>query len=97
MSLPPILDNKHQDAPSVFEPIALLREARHQKDLPVTEVPSVCILDPDGDIVRGLKESGAAKRLINWPCYHTDLYAFPLAGQIAGIIPCAVEHPLLFW
>lgn len=93
MSLPPILDNKHQDAPSVFEPTALLREARRQKGLPVTEVPSVCILDPDGDIVRGLKKSGAAKRLVNWPCYHTDLYAFPLAGQIAGIIPCAVGAP----
>lgn len=93
MSLPPILDNKHLGAPSVFEPTALLREARRQKGLPVIDVPSVCILDPDGDIVRGLKKAGTAKRIADWPCYHTDLYAFPLAGQIAGIIPCAVGAP----
>jgi len=93
LSLPPILDNKHQDMPSVFEPAALLREARRQKGLSVSDVPPVCILDPDGDIVRDLKKSGAAKRNADWPCYHTDLYAFPLAGQIAGIIPCAVGAP----
>jgi hypothetical protein len=31
MSVPIILDNKEPDAPSVFEPAALLREARRQK------------------------------------------------------------------
>jgi hypothetical protein len=30
----------------------LLREARRQKGLPSAAVPEVCILDPDGDIVR---------------------------------------------
>ncbi len=58
MSLPPILDNKHLDAPSVFGPVALLREARRQKDLAAVDVPPVCILDPDGDIVRRLKNAG---------------------------------------
>ena len=47
MSSAPILDNKNPDAPSVFEPAALLREARRQKGLPEVPVPSVCILDPD--------------------------------------------------
>jgi uridine phosphorylase len=51
------------------------------------------ILDPDGDIVRHLRNSGEAKRFDAWPCYHTDLYAFPLAGQPAGIIACAVGAP----
>ena len=63
MSLPPILDNKHPDAPSVFEPAALLREARRQKSQAVITVPPVCILDPDCDIVRRLKRSGIAKRI----------------------------------
>lgn len=93
MSSPPILDNKHPDAPSVFEPVALLREARRQKGLAVIDVPPVCILDPDGDIVRRLKNSGQAKRFDAWPCYHTDLYSFPLARQTAGIIGCAVGAP----
>ena len=93
MSSPPILDNKYPDVPSVFEPTALLREARRQKGLASINVPPVCILDPDGDIVRRLKSSGQAKRFDAWPCYHTDLYSFPLAGQTSGIIACAVGAP----
>jgi len=90
---PPILDNKHPDAPSVFEPVALLREARRQKALVATDVPPLCILDPDGDIARRLKDSSLAKRYDAWPCYHTDLYSFTLAGQTAGIVACAVGAP----
>ena len=40
MSSTPILDNKHPDSPSVFEPAALLREARRQKALSVADIPS---------------------------------------------------------
>ncbi len=93
MSSPPILEAKHPDAPSVFEPAALLRQARRQKGLAAVDVPPVCILDPDADIVRRLKKTGEAKCLDAWPCYHTDLYTFPLAGQIAGIIGCVVGAP----
>ena len=93
MSSPPILDNKQPDAPSVFEPAALLREARRQKGLATVDVPPVCVLDPDGDIVRRLKSAGEARRFDGWPCYHTDLYSFPLAGQTAGIVACAVGAP----
>jgi hypothetical protein len=39
-----IFDNKYPDAPSMFEPIALLREARRQKGLATIDVPPVCIL-----------------------------------------------------
>ena len=52
MVTPPILDNKHTSMPSVFAPAALLREARRQKGLDAVAVPPVCILDPDGDLVR---------------------------------------------
>jgi len=90
---PPILDNKDSQAPSMFEPAALLREARRQKGLPVADMPALCILDPDGDILRRLRASGEAKRLDAWPCYHTELYGFELAGRLAGIIGCAVGAP----
>jgi hypothetical protein len=49
---PPILAGKHYDEPSAFVPENLLREARRQKGLKDGTVPSVCVLDPDGDIVR---------------------------------------------
>src|SRR5229473_2665648 len=61
MLTPPILDNKDASSPSVFVPSALLREARHQKNLATVQVPPVCLLDPDGDIVRTLRKTGKAK------------------------------------
>ena len=62
-AVPPILDNKRQRAASVFRPAALLREARRQKGLAAADVPPVCLLDPDGDIVRRLRrKAGAALR-----------------------------------
>jgi uridine phosphorylase len=86
MTLPPILDNKNPASPSVFAPAALLREARRQKGLADAKVPRVCILDPDGDLVRQLRKSGAAKPFEAWPCYHTELDIFELAGESVGIV-----------
>jgi len=90
--VPIILDNKSPSAPSVFQPAALLREARRQKKVPAADVPAVCILDPDGDIVRRLRAERRAQRF-DWPCYHTDLDTFELAGQTVGILGCAVGAP----
>lgn len=91
--MPSILDNKNTSAPSVFLPAALLREARRQKGLAAVAVPPVCILDPDGDIVRRLRQTGQATAFNEWPCYHTNLDAFTLAGQTVGIVGCAVGAP----
>jgi uridine phosphorylase len=86
MIVPPILDNKHVSMPSVFVPAALLREARRQKGLDDVKVPAVCILDPDGDLVRQLRQTGMAKSSAGWPCYHTELDTFELGGHRVGIV-----------
>ena len=91
--MPPLLRNKNPSAPSVFQPKALLREARRQKGLATIEVPSICILDPDGDVVRRLRSTGQSRPFAGWPCYHTELDAFTLAGQTVGIVGCAVGAP----
>jgi hypothetical protein len=57
---PPILADKEFAAPSVFEPANLLREARRQKGLTEAKIPEICILDPDGDMLRWLRRSGRA-------------------------------------
>ena len=88
--LPPILADKDHGATSVFTPSNLLREARRQKGLAAVPVPEICVLDPDGDILRGLCRSGHARRLHSWACYHTELYAFDCEGEGFGIIGCAV-------
>src|SRR6266852_1372511 len=86
MLTPPILDNKDASSPSVFVPSALLREARRQKNLATVQVPPVCLLDPDGDIVRTLRKTGKAKPFAGWPCYHTELDTFWLADRQVGIV-----------
>ncbi|ACL57687.1 nucleoside phosphorylase [Methylobacterium nodulans] len=88
--LPPILRGKHHGAASAFTPENLLREARRQKGLPDTPVPEVCILDPDGDVVRYLRATGRAQRVESWVCYHSDMDRFTQGGREYGIVGCAV-------
>ena len=88
----PILSNKQWKQPSVFEPSSLLREARRQKGVPEGSVPEICVLDPDGDLSRHLRDSGA-KRNPYWACYHTEMYDLVLEGRTVGVIGCAVGAP----
>jgi len=90
---PPILADKDYAAVSVFEPANLLREARRQKQVPEIAVPEICILDPDGDILRVLRREGHASLAAGWACYHTELYSFDLAGETVGIVGYAVGAP----
>ncbi|CAG0969394.1 hypothetical protein PLCT2_01257 [Planctomycetaceae bacterium] len=83
---PPILSNKVHQAPSVFTPENLLREARRQKSIPAGTVPAICVLDPDGDIVQHLIDTGQAQRNPCWACYHTTMYNFTRGGLEYGLI-----------
>jgi uridine phosphorylase len=87
---PPILADKEFRAPSVFEPANLLREARRQRGIPEAEIPAICVLDPDGDILRALRREQRASLSTAWACYHTELYEFDYESERFGIIGCAV-------
>lgn len=87
---PPILAGREYAAPSVFAPENLVREARRQKGMPALAVPEICILDPDGDIVRALATAGRLRPSPGWACYHTTLYEFERDGELFGILGCAV-------
>jgi uridine phosphorylase len=89
----PLLQDKHFEQASVFRPENLLREARRQKNLPIGEIPQICLLDPDGDIVRQLRADGRAQACPGWACYHTDLITIDLDGERIGIVGCAVGAP----
>lgn len=86
----PILDLKSHAAPSIFLAENMLREARRQKNLSDIPVPPVCILDPDGDLLRQLQRANDATSCGGWACYHTTMYAFEHAGMHFGIIGGAV-------
>jgi len=73
--VPPILALKHYNTSSAFAPESLLREARRQRRIADTKIPAVCILDPDGDMLRHLVASGQARLEPAWACYHTQLFS----------------------
>jgi uridine phosphorylase len=86
----PLLGAKALDEPSVFLPENLLREGRRQRGRPDEQVPNVCLLDPDGDIVRYLTRTGQATEHGGWACYHTTLWDFELSGERVGVVGSAV-------
>ena len=88
-ALPPILAAKHYSEASTFTPQNLLREARRQKGIAEADVPSVCVLDPDGDLVRRLKNR-QARLDHSWSCYHTQLYRLSQNDLELGFVGCAV-------
>ena len=86
----PLLERNDHSAPSVFRPENMLRESRRQKGLGSGEVPPVCLLDPDGDIVDYVRTQFGATRSPHWACYHTRLWEWSADGVRYGIVGYAV-------
>lgn len=86
----PILAAKATGAPSLFRPESLIREGRRQLGRTDDPVPDVCLLDPDGDVVRYLRRTDAAVLHPGWACYHTELWASEHDGVQFGVVGCAV-------
>src|SRR3989440_9887790 len=89
----PLLTHKQYDAPSVFTPENLLREARRQKGIAAGQVPAICVLDPDGDLVDYLQATGLAYDHPTWACYHTALATFMHDEIEYGILGRVVGAP----
>ena len=85
-----ITDNKHYNEPSVFTPENLLKEARRQKNLDNCEVPDICVLDPDGDLVDYLIRTNQATINECWACYHTKLYNVKQNDFEFAVLGCGV-------
>jgi uridine phosphorylase len=90
---PPILRPKPYDEPSVFQAQNLLRESRRQRGIPESAVPDVCLLDPDGDVVRHLRAAGLVSRHPGWACYHSEMWITRRNGDDVGIVSCVVGAP----
>ncbi len=48
------------------------------------------MLDPDGDVVRHLAESGRGSPHPGWACYHTEMWSVDLDGLEVGVVGMAV-------
>jgi uridine phosphorylase len=91
--VPPIIRQKAYEQSSVFIPENLLREAKRQSAIPAGKVPSICVLDPDGDIVENLLARNQARPNEFWACYHTKMHDFELDEMALGIIGYTVGAP----
>lgn len=92
MKRTPIIDHDPAE-PAVFEPGNLLDGARRQKGLPSGRVPAGCLLDMDGELVERLVASGRAAIDPSWPCFHTKLHRWALAGSEVGVVGGTVGAP----
>jgi uridine phosphorylase len=86
----PLIDRDDHASPSIFRPENMLREARRQKGLRFGSVAPLCILDPDGDVVRHVRQTRQARRSPHWACYHTEMWEWEDDGRRYGIVGCAV-------
>jgi uridine phosphorylase len=86
----PLLNRTDHQAPSVFRPENLLREARRQKGIAEGAVPTICVLDPDGDVVAYVRSALGARRSRHWACYHTDMWEWAEEGITYGVVGHAV-------
>ena len=89
----PLFAPRDYEAPSLFTPQNLLREARRQKGIPEGRVPAICVFDPDGDLVEFLQATGCTRRHPTWACYHTVLDTFVQEEIEYGIIGRVVGAP----
>jgi uridine phosphorylase len=75
------------EQPSAFTAEGLVAAVRTERKLASTNIPSVCVLEFDGDLSDWLLANGHAEVWENWACFHTPMYAVDVDGERCGIIP----------
>jgi uridine phosphorylase len=85
-----LLKNKYYSEPSIFYLKISYVKARRQKNISNCEVPEICVLDPDDDLVSYLLKTNGAIQNECWACYHSKMYNVEIEGTLIGIIPYIV-------
>ncbi|HEX8044036.1 nucleoside phosphorylase [Candidatus Deferrimicrobium sp.] len=88
----PLQEHEPSETP-VFTAVNLLRAARIQKGLPKVAVPSGCLPDFDGELVRHLANTGRAAEDPAWPCFHTRLFRWRTGSTEYGVIGGTIGAP----
>jgi uridine phosphorylase len=91
-SNPPILDHPLDHA-SAFTAQDLINDVRQRRQIPIGNVPAVCILEFDGDLTDWLVRERVARPFAEWACFHTSMFAMDLEGITCGIIARTIGGP----
>jgi uridine phosphorylase len=70
-----------------------MEAVRAARDLPDEPLPSICVLDCDGDLSDGLLRDGSAAPVRAWACFHTDMLGLTLDGVRCGVVPRTIGGP----
>src|SRR5687767_1107426 len=70
-----------------------MEAVRTERSLAMVRVPSICILDFDGDLADGLLQEGAASLSESWACFHTQMLVTRIGEIECGVIPRTIGGP----
>lgn len=87
------LFNHDLNAATAFSPESLVKAVREERRIEPEPIPSVCVLEFDGDLTDWLVSTGKAKCLDPWACFHTKMFSFEVNGFTCGIVPRAIGGP----
>lgn len=70
-----------------------MEAVRTERSLAMVRVPSICVLDFDGDLADGLLREGAATVSESWACFHTQMLVTRAGDIECGVIPRTIGGP----
>lgn len=79
--------------PSAFRPQDLMQAVRTARALTTEQIPTLCVLDFDGDLADDLLRDGSASVLQSWACFHTQMLGLTLSGIQCGVVPRTIGGP----
>ena len=70
-----------------------MEAVRTERSLAKIRVPSICVLDFDGDLADGLLREGEATFSESWACFHTQMLVTKVGDVECGVIPRTIGGP----
>lgn len=87
------LMNHPLSEPTAFRPENLVEAVRQQRGKGNGSIPSLGVLEFDGDLIDKLIARGEVRRCENWPCFHTDMWLWPKDEPRCGIVARTIGGP----
>ncbi len=81
------------DEPTEFRPQELLDAVRALNSSIPARIPSICVLDFDGDLVDALEAAALTTKSESWACFHTAMQVLDVAGIEVGIVGRTIGGP----
>jgi uridine phosphorylase len=88
----PLFDHPLEEE-TEFRPEELLDAVRILNGAESTQIPSICVLDFDGDLVDALEAAGLTTKSESWACFHTAMQVLDVAGIEVGIVGRTIGGP----